>query len=1052
MNPVTHKRKIVQLITCLAVLVFCVGIPLTCLSKEKPTMADSWSNHYTMPSRGSGTTANPYLIGSAAELAYFAYYTEKVAGCSQSIKLTADIDLSGYTWPGIGTTSKPFSGNFDGDGHVISHMSSGYGLFREIINPGSRIYIQNVTLDTSCAVDSSTSAGGIAAHVVGAVTISGCTNKGTVTSYGSTASFGGIVGEATGYGTDLINILNCANEGFIGNINVSYSYQDTLGGIAGTCTYTEIRNCYNMADVYGGYAGGILGGGSGTILIANCYSYMDDLLSPWYAGGITVGNMSTGAFRVVNCCAETVKVNAGNFGAIYINGTVSESYNYSGTAFTSNGKTQSWYTSSSWNGSYPWDFTNTWFMPGNDFPKLKQLIYITFDNQSGNGGSDGISVRMKDTPSSISIPTRSGYTFGGYYTGTNGTGTQYFNASGVAVRATTQTAGFTLYAKWTAMTTLSVDPNGGSWNGSITTQSFTQSAGSTKLLSVPTRDGYTFEGWMLASGDASISSFGKLLYGNTFFDTASFDGATIYNNEYNGNVAFSFHSPDATLNWKTQKNILRITTSGVASPGLGGFYHHVTSSPNILFYQVMYAKLPVGYTMEWGSNDIGNDSQQEFLTSQEGTGNWEVYVIRRQCGTSGTFSTTGHVFINGPAATVANPIYWDLAYVGLYDGTSVATENRYTDTTIVFGDQTASVRALWREDSWATNYMLPVQAADGYYEVRTAAELGYFAFKSMSDSFISNVRLMNDINLSGHYWRPIGGEYDFIGSFDGQNHEIRALQTHPDTARYAGLFGSVNSLGQKSRVANVHVYGKVTGLEWAGGLIGCSVNVFVENCSFVGSVFASRDQVGGIIGRNWNESIIRNCYVATTLSALTQGCGGIVGEHFSGVINISGCHVSGNVSALRYVGGILGWDRGEGANISNCGVNATVTVTGGDYYSTGGITGTGTGTMTIVDSYFVGEIRSVNGSSNSSTRWNGLIGNWTTLVKENVYGKFDTYFNDTLISTNGFMYGSTDFTNWNYVPTINNGLPVPAGLFHIGSVGTQNIYQYLLSLGFANAE
>ena len=50
----------------------------------------------------------------------------------------------------------------------------------------------------------------------------------------------------------------------------------------------------------------------------------------------------------------------------------------------------------------------------------------------------------------ITKPSRTGYTFGGYYTGQNGTGTQYVNADGIFVNNIYMTTGNrTLYAYWT---------------------------------------------------------------------------------------------------------------------------------------------------------------------------------------------------------------------------------------------------------------------------------------------------------------------------------------------------------------------------------------------------------------------------------------------------------------------------------------------------------------------------------------------------------------------------------------------------------------------------
>ena len=62
---------------------------------------------------------------------------------------------------------------------------------------------------------------------------------------------------------------------------------------------------------------------------------------------------------------------------------------------------------------------------------------------------------------SITVPTKTGYNFGGYYTGENGSGTQYYTAAGASARNWDKTAATTLYAKWTAKTsTVTLDAGG----------------------------------------------------------------------------------------------------------------------------------------------------------------------------------------------------------------------------------------------------------------------------------------------------------------------------------------------------------------------------------------------------------------------------------------------------------------------------------------------------------------------------------------------------------------------------------------------------------------
>ena len=106
--------------------------------------------------------------------------------------------------------------------------------------------------------------------------------------------------------------------------------------------------------------------------------------------------------------------------------------------------------------------------------------------------------------SKITIPTKTGYTFGGYYTATNGGGTMYVNASGVCQNNIySNVAGnTTLYAKWTLNTyTISYNLAGGSVaTANPTSYNVTSN---TITLKNPTRTGCTFLGW---TGSNDISS------------------------------------------------------------------------------------------------------------------------------------------------------------------------------------------------------------------------------------------------------------------------------------------------------------------------------------------------------------------------------------------------------------------------------------------------------------------------------------------------------------------------------------------------------------------
>jgi uncharacterized repeat protein (TIGR02543 family) len=99
--------------------------------------------------------------------------------------------------------------------------------------------------------------------------------------------------------------------------------------------------------------------------------------------------------------------------------------------------------------------------------------------------------------------TRSGYTFAGWNTVANGTGTQRLAAATFAM----PTSNVTLYAQWTAdVQTITYDANGGSGApGSATSPT---DATYTVSGSTPSRTGYTFVGWNTAANGSGADYVG----------------------------------------------------------------------------------------------------------------------------------------------------------------------------------------------------------------------------------------------------------------------------------------------------------------------------------------------------------------------------------------------------------------------------------------------------------------------------------------------------------------------------------------------------------------
>jgi uncharacterized repeat protein (TIGR02543 family) len=100
----------------------------------------------------------------------------------------------------------------------------------------------------------------------------------------------------------------------------------------------------------------------------------------------------------------------------------------------------------------------------------------------------------------LAVPTRSYYTFGGWYSAVdtegNATGAQLTGADGASLNPWPG-GNATVYARWTA-NTYTVTYNAGS--GTVSPSTATVTYGSSYTLAVPTRSGYAFGGWWTQSG------------------------------------------------------------------------------------------------------------------------------------------------------------------------------------------------------------------------------------------------------------------------------------------------------------------------------------------------------------------------------------------------------------------------------------------------------------------------------------------------------------------------------------------------------------------------
>ena len=118
---------------------------------------------------------------------------------------------------------------------------------------------------------------------------------------------------------------------------------------------------------------------------------------------------------------------------------------------------------------------------------------VTLDDQGGDDGSGSVPAVYGSGLATVTVPSRAGYNFGGYFDGKNGTGTRYYTADGMGAVSWNKASDATLYAHWIQGTfTIILYANGGIVFPESKQVTF---GGTYGELPLPSRTGYTFLGW-----------------------------------------------------------------------------------------------------------------------------------------------------------------------------------------------------------------------------------------------------------------------------------------------------------------------------------------------------------------------------------------------------------------------------------------------------------------------------------------------------------------------------------------------------------------------------
>ena len=301
---------------------------------------------------GSGTAADPYLIQSAADFAYFAgKLNAATVGTAQNfqgqyIRMTKSIDLNGNLLIAGNHSGwnkyQGFGGTFDGNNCTIRGINvapttgTSSALFGCITKAGTLknlvVYgnakgagtvggvvayqlgkVDNVTSYVTVNATAGTIGGVVANQEGSAGALTNCVNYGNVTS--TSYIVGGVVGSGGATVTGCVNwgnvvagnetvggiagttknkgtIENCVN---YGSVKTTATDKGIIGGIVGKCL-KPITNCVNYGTVNGANTtGGIAG--SCNSAITNCYNYGEVNGTSWLIGGIA----GSADAEVTNC-------------------------------------------------------------------------------------------------------------------------------------------------------------------------------------------------------------------------------------------------------------------------------------------------------------------------------------------------------------------------------------------------------------------------------------------------------------------------------------------------------------------------------------------------------------------------------------------------------------------------------------------------------------------------------------------------------------------------------------------------------------------------------
>lgn len=245
---------------------------------------------------GDGSIANPYVVDSIEDLALIGNDPELKFNATNSYTLIKDLDLRSFN-DGIWTPLAEFSGNFNGNGHIIYNLNvtsgSSAGLFSSITSSG---VVENLKFSSAIlngAFDNAGVVAGINKGMVGKIEIISA----RLTNFSTSGNTGAVVGANQKDIIPAIINMCSANADIIASANA--------GGLVGLNKSSIILNSRAIVNFEANNSNAKLGGLTGVnastyntneevyyaSAIKNSYAIVNDLTGNANLGGVVGSNV-----------------------------------------------------------------------------------------------------------------------------------------------------------------------------------------------------------------------------------------------------------------------------------------------------------------------------------------------------------------------------------------------------------------------------------------------------------------------------------------------------------------------------------------------------------------------------------------------------------------------------------------------------------------------------------------------------------------------------------------------------------------------------------------